>query len=101
TGRCGSLEATGKREGQSTMNGFSACSQNRENPASSRPRGINLSGYLRTESGVGAAVRGYLRALHCLDVPLALKDLSDLNINRAEDRTLTHFDSDHPYDVNL
>jgi len=83
------------------MNGFSAYSRSSEIPASARPRGINVSGYLRTESGVGAVVRGYLRALHCLDIPLALKDLSELNINRAGDRTLTQFDSDHPYDVNL
>jgi glycosyltransferase involved in cell wall biosynthesis len=63
--------------------------------------GINVSGYFRTESGVGAAVRGYVRALRHLGAPLALEDLSDLNINRAEDRTLTRFDADHPYEVNL
>ena len=68
---------------------------------SSQLPGINVSGYFRTESGVGAAVRGYVRALRHLGVPLALQDLSDLNVNRAEDRTLTGFCPDHPYDVNL
>ena len=85
----------------SEMNGLAGRLPDTDSATSTRPRGINVSGYLRTESGVGAAIRGYLRALRSLDIPLALKDLSELNINRAEDRTLTHFDSDHPYDVNL
>jgi hypothetical protein len=65
------------------------------------PGGINVGGYLRTESGVGAAVRGYVRALRSLGIPLALKDVSALSGNRAEDRTLTSFDTDLPYGVNL
>jgi len=63
--------------------------------------GINLAGYLRTESGVGAAARGYVRALQAAGVPVALHDLSHLSGNRAEDRTLTGFDAEHPYDTNL
>jgi glycosyltransferase involved in cell wall biosynthesis len=63
--------------------------------------GMNVSGYFRTESGVGAAGRGYVRALRHLGVPLALRDLSELNVNRAEDRTLNGFVNEHPYDVNL
>jgi len=64
-------------------------------------RGINVGGYLRTESGVGAGARGYVRALRSLGVPVALKDVSELCINRSGDRALTDFDTDHPYDVNL
>src|SRR6266496_956983 len=63
--------------------------------------GINLAGYLRTESGVGAAARGYVRALQAAGVPVALHDLSHLSGNRAEDGMLTAFDSEHPYDTNL
>ena len=37
--------------------------------------GINVGGYLRTESGMGSAVRGYLRALRSLALPIALKDV--------------------------
>jgi glycosyltransferase involved in cell wall biosynthesis len=65
------------------------------------PGGINVGGYLRTESGIGSAIRGYLRALRRLDIPVALKDISKLCGNRAEDRTLTTFAAEHPYDVNL
>ena len=63
--------------------------------------GINVGGYLRTESGMGSAVRGYLRALRSLPLPIALKDVSAVSGNRAEDRTIATFDADHPHDVNL
>jgi len=67
----------------------------------SRLDGLNVTGYLRDESGWGEAARGYVRALHYLGVPIALNDLSSLSSNRSEDRTLTTFDTTHPYDVNL
>src|SRR4051812_4507316 len=66
-----------------------------------RPDGINLCGYLRDESGWGAAGRGYLRALRSLPVPLSLLDLSSLSSNRSADRTVSRFDAEHPYDVNF
>src|SRR5437667_4136001 len=65
------------------------------------PRGINFCGYLRTESGVGAAARGYVRALKSAGLPLALLDISDLQTNRSQDRFLDGFGAEHPYDVNL
>src|SRR2546427_12538678 len=64
-------------------------------------QGVNVGGYLRTESGVGTAVRRYLRALRSLPVSVALKDFSELSGNRAEDRSLSNFDNDFPHDVNL
>src|SRR5205807_963305 len=72
-----------------------------ENVVSLQPRGINFCGYLRTESGVGAAARGYVRALEKAGLPLALLDISDLQTNRSQDRSLTKFQAEHPYDVNL
>jgi glycosyltransferase involved in cell wall biosynthesis len=50
--------------------------------------GINLCGYLKTESGVGTAARRYLRALRALGVPLTLHDVSHLQTNRARDDTV-------------
>jgi glycosyltransferase involved in cell wall biosynthesis len=70
-------------------------------PGGGQAAGVNVCGYLRTESGIGSAIRGYLRALRALDIPVALKDLSRLCGNRAEDRTVTGFAADHPSDVNL
>ena len=63
--------------------------------------GVNVVGYLRNESGLGSAVRGYVSALRCSGAPVSLKDLSDLSVNRSEDQTLGRFDSEHPYDINL
>jgi glycosyltransferase involved in cell wall biosynthesis len=63
--------------------------------------GINLSGYLRDESGWGAAGRGYVRALRQLDLPLALNDISVLSNNRSEDHTAFDLQSSNPYDINL
>jgi glycosyltransferase involved in cell wall biosynthesis len=66
-----------------------------------RPPGVNLSGYLRTESGVGAAARGYIRALRALGMPLALNDLSPLAKSRSDDTSVEAFSDDNPYDVNV
>jgi len=63
--------------------------------------GISLCGYLRDESGWGAAGRGYVRALRKLDIPLALVDVSGLSSNRSQDGTLRHFEDTLPYDLNL
>src|SRR5206468_4075401 len=68
---------------------------------SGRTAGINVGGYLRTESGVGAATRGYIRALRYLNVPVALTDLSQLQINRSEDRTPAGGTTNHHYEMNL
>jgi hypothetical protein len=69
--------------------------------ASSKLGGVNVVGYLRDESGWGAAARGYVRALRTLRIPIALTGLSDLSSNRSEDRSLEKVDADYPYDVNL
>jgi glycosyltransferase involved in cell wall biosynthesis/SAM-dependent methyltransferase len=63
--------------------------------------GVNVCGYLRNESGIGAAARSYIRILEHLDVPLALRDVSDLSVNRSEDRSIESFHDDHAHPVNL
>lgn len=63
--------------------------------------GVNLVGYLRNESGLGSAARGYLSALQVLGTATSLKDLSALSVNRSEDATLSRFDDVHPHEVNL
>ncbi|PYQ09201.1 MAG: hypothetical protein DMF83_04155, partial [Acidobacteria bacterium] len=76
-------------------------------PAHQRPEarpklpGINVVGYLRNETGLGAIGRGYVRAMRWLGVPVALKDVSELSPNRSEDPTLAKFDESHPHPVNL
>jgi glycosyltransferase involved in cell wall biosynthesis len=63
--------------------------------------GVNVAGYLRTESGVGAAARGYVRALRQAGLALALNDVSHLCGNRHEDASLSDFTESHPFDTNL
>ena len=63
--------------------------------------GVNVAGYLRNETGIGAVARGYVAALRAAGVPVALKDFSGLSPNRSEDATLGGFDEVHPYPVNL
>ena len=63
--------------------------------------GVNVCGYLRNETGIGAIARGYVAALQSAGVPTSLSDVSPLSPNRSEDPTLAVFDRDHPFDVNL
>jgi glycosyltransferase involved in cell wall biosynthesis len=62
---------------------------------------VNVSGYLRDESGWGAAARGYVRALRGLGVPTRLSDFSALTSNRSGDRTVAAGDELADWDVNL
>jgi glycosyltransferase involved in cell wall biosynthesis len=73
----------------------------REHPSPASVMGMNVWGFLRDESGWGAAVRGYVRALRRLGIPLALLDLSDLSSNRSADTSLGVTDGSSLYDVNL
>lgn len=63
--------------------------------------GVNVVGYLRNESGLGAAARGYVRALRSLGVPVALRDVSELSVNRSGDGSLSGGDGECRYGVNL
>lgn len=44
-------------------------------PVGTRPLGVNLSGYLDTESGMGEAARASIRALETANVPVALNNV--------------------------
>ena len=72
-----------------------------ERPNPPKLEGVNVWGFLRDESGWGAAARGYVRALRRLEVPLALKDLSHLSSNRSLDTSVGAVGSSSPYDINL
>src|SRR5262245_41624787 len=66
-----------------------------------RPSGINLVGYLRTESGMGTAARRYLRGLTSLGLPHSLWDVSQLQGNRSLDSTSLTLHQAAPYDLSL
>jgi glycosyltransferase involved in cell wall biosynthesis len=67
----------------------------------SHPPAVSVSGYLKDESGLGAAARGYVRALRRLGIPTRLEDFSALTSNRSGDDTMTPGDSVEDWDVNL
>jgi glycosyltransferase involved in cell wall biosynthesis len=64
-------------------------------------QGINVCGYLRNESGLGAAARGYIRAIKHLGLNVAMKDVSHSSLNRSEDSTISEDHDQHPWPVNL
>ena len=64
------------------------------------PIGVNLSGYLDTESGMGEAARASIRALTSAGIPVALNNV--VSRLRAGDTTYRHaFVSDNPHSFNL
>jgi glycosyltransferase involved in cell wall biosynthesis len=62
---------------------------------------VRVTGYLRDESGWGAAARGYVRALQQAKAPLVLHDVSSLTGNRSHDRTLELTDGSGSAAINL
>lgn len=72
-----------------------------QTPARSEPYGINVSGYLTAELGVGEAARGYISGLQRLGIKLALNDYSHGTRSRSSDTTYTEFTTEHPYPINL
>jgi len=67
---------------------------------SRRPFGVNISGNISSEKGVGEAVRGQARSLQAVGVPVALNNiLEDTAVNIVNE--FTNFSEDNPYAVNL
>jgi glycosyltransferase involved in cell wall biosynthesis len=66
-----------------------------------RTLGVNVCGYLRDESGLGTIVRGWIRALQAAGLGTALRDVSELSVNRSGDTTLGFTDTPTPYPINL
>ena len=69
-------------------------------PATTTP-GVNLVGYLRTESGVGEAARLTAGALARAELPYVLIDVDGGGSLRRRDTTLSRFARSNPHDVNL
>lgn len=63
--------------------------------------GVNVAGYLTTESGVGEATRGYVSALKSLKAQVSLIDFSALAPSRKNDDTLSGFSTVNPHLINL
>jgi glycosyltransferase involved in cell wall biosynthesis len=62
----------------------------RTQSSSATPRGINLVGYIRAESGLGAAARGMASALEFAGIPFNVINLESGNYSRHTDLTWSH-----------
>jgi glycosyltransferase involved in cell wall biosynthesis len=66
------------------------------------PRGVNLVGYIRAESGLGAAARGMASALECAGIPFNIINLESGNYSRHTDHSWSHKEVLHSdYDVTV
>lgn len=63
------------------------------------PLGVNLAGYLATESGMGEAARASIRSLEAAGVPIALNNVASRL--RTNDRSYTDFTDANPHPFNL
>jgi glycosyltransferase involved in cell wall biosynthesis len=64
-----------------------------------RPLGINVAGYLSTESGMGEAARASIRSIEAAGIPVALTNVASKL--RQHDRTFTNFADANPHPFNL
>ena len=67
----------------------------------SKPFGLNLTGYLTTESGVGEAARLMALAARAVDLPHVLVNFEVSYNLRRSDRAFTDFSTTNPYAINL
>ena len=64
------------------------------------PDGVNLSGFLNSEKGLGEGARSMGRAMKAAQIPYVLNDFVDRGSKNAEAGSL-EFSSVNPYNVNL
>jgi glycosyltransferase involved in cell wall biosynthesis len=65
-----------------------------------KPFGVNVCGHIRSEKGIGEAVRGQIRSLGRVRVPVALNDFADCTAKNLDDE-FTALSEENPYAANL
>ncbi|MBI5640856.1 MAG: hypothetical protein HZA17_10560, partial [Nitrospirae bacterium] len=61
--------------------------------------GVNIAGYITSESGTGEAVRSDIRMFEAMNIPYVLNRLS--STSRQDDNTHTLFSDTNPHPINL
>jgi glycosyltransferase involved in cell wall biosynthesis len=61
--------------------------------------GINIAGYITSESGTGEGVRSNIRIFETLDIRYVLNNIE--SSSRQSDDSFTSFSEDNPYSINL
>ena len=62
--------------------------------------GINISGYINGEFGIGEGVRANIRAVEAAGIPFTLNNFTRSH-HRKQDTTYQHFSQDNPHPINL
>ncbi|MDM9385492.1 glycosyltransferase [Chlorogloeopsis sp. ULAP01] len=65
------------------------------------PLGVNISGYVNSEFGLGEGVRGTIRALEAAGIPFVINNCNFNTMHRKLDSTYTDFSEKNPYPVNI
>ena len=64
------------------------------------PLGVNVAGYLDTESGMGEAARGSIRSIEAAGIPVALNNVES-RLRKADRSYAAAFVADNPHPFNL
>ncbi|HYT69342.1 MAG TPA: glycosyltransferase family 4 protein [Vicinamibacterales bacterium] len=78
-----------------------SATRNREIPRAVRelPMGVNIAGYLSTESGMGEAARATIRSMEAAGVPMVLTNVGSRL--RTQDLSYSNFTDDNPHPFNV
>ncbi len=68
-------------------------------PVRELPLGVNIAGYLSTESGMGEAARASIRSIEAAGIPFVLTNVESRL--RTQDLTFTNFSDANPHPFNL
>lgn len=63
--------------------------------------GINVVGYINSESGLGEGVRTTIRAIESVKIPYALNNITFNLEHRKSDNSFTNFTNENPFSINL
>lgn len=72
-----------------------------ENEVEDLKPGVNVAGYIKTESGVGEGVRTMIRCLRQAEVPHVLCNLEFNVVSRMDDESFTNFSDQPEYAINV
>lgn len=63
--------------------------------------GVNISGYVNSEFGLGEGVRATIRAFEAVNIPFVINNCTFNTIHRKLDSTYTKFCEENPYPINI
>ncbi|BAZ67915.1 MAG: glycosyltransferase [Pelatocladus maniniholoensis HA4357-MV3] len=63
--------------------------------------GVNISGYVNSEFGLGEGVRGTIRAVEAAEIPFVINNCTFNTMHRKMDSSYTDFTDENPYPINI